>query len=179
MHYIRDMSSGPAHSTAASGEEPRPEAPSRLPQPGCTCARLRRLTRRITAVYDHSLSAVGLRVTQYSLLANLMEHGAETGIALSDLAEHLDMDRTTLTRNLKPLLDAGWAETVASPADARVRLARITRRGIDLLRQARPHWRRAQDEVVATLGHEQVLQLNQWLDAVIPSFRPAQPGEAD
>lgn len=142
---------------------------------GCTCAKLRRLTRRITAVYDRELAAVGLRVTQYSLMANLHSQAGTAGVALTELAGRMDMDRTTLTRNLRPLVDRGWAELVASEADARVRLARLTPAGQALLQQARPHWKRAQDEVTATLGPTQVVRLHQQLDAATPLFRPADP----
>lgn len=69
---------------------------------GCTCARLRRLTRRMTALYDRELAPTGLRLTQYSLLATLRREGGAVGIAVSDLAAAMDMDRTTLTRNLRP-----------------------------------------------------------------------------
>jgi DNA-binding MarR family transcriptional regulator len=142
---------------------------------GCTCAKLRRLTRRITAVYDRELAVVGLRVTQYSLMANLRSQAGAAGVALTELADRMDMDRTTLTRNLRPLVDRGWAELVAGEHDARVRLARLTPAGKVLLQQARPHWKRAQDEVTTTLGQAQVARLHQQLDAATPLFRPADP----
>src|ERR671927_476049 len=97
-----------------------------LARSGCTCFKLRRLTRRVTAVYDRALSAVGMRVTQYSLLAQLRRL---RGLSMSQLAEALDMDRTTLTRNLKPLLEAAWVEIQPSDQDARIRLVRITAAG--------------------------------------------------
>src|SRR4051812_44580671 len=71
---------------------------------GCTCAKLRRLARRVTQSYDRVLQASGLKVTQYSLLVNLRENSA---LSVSALAEKMAMDRTTLTRNLKPLVHAG------------------------------------------------------------------------
>ena len=71
---------------------------------GCTCFKLRRLTRRVTAVYDRALAAAGIRVTQYSVLGHVRRL---KGASISELADALDMDRTTLTRNLKPLLDSG------------------------------------------------------------------------
>src|SRR5262249_59557256 len=79
---------------------------------GCTCSRLRKLTRRITQHYDAHLVAAGLRVTQYSLLANLCRGGPAT---MSKLAVALAMDRTTLTRHLKPLAHA--APLPAAPRD--------------------------------------------------------------
>lgn len=152
---------------------PIPDADSRLS--GCTCSRLRRLTRRVTAVYDHALAAVGLRVTQFSLLAHLRGH---PGFAMTDLAGRLDMDRTTLTRNLAPLIAAGWVEVTPSPEDARRRLVRITAAGDDIWRAARAHWRRAQQEVRSTIGDESLAVLHRLVDDTLPLFRPAEgPGD--
>jgi DNA-binding MarR family transcriptional regulator len=139
---------------------------------GCTCARLRRLTRRITAVYDRELAAVGLRVTQYSLLSNLRHAAGAQGLAVSELAERMDMDRTTLTRNLKPLIGQGYAALAADAADARVRRALLTPEGAAALDAAKPYWLRAQREVNRTLGEATVAGLHHWLDTVTPAFRP-------
>lgn len=146
--------------------------PPAAPPQGCTCARLRRLTRRITAVYDRELAAAGLRVTQFSLLAVLRGQAGESDMAVSDLAARMDMDRTTLTRNLKPLIARGWAALQVDATDGRVRRVSITREGQSALAAARSHWRRAQDEINGTLGASTVAALHQWLDAVTPAFRP-------
>ena len=70
---------------------------------GCTGARLRRLTRRITAFYEHHLRDSGLKLSQYSLLAQL----SEVAQSLTTLADRMEIDRTTLTRSLQPLLEQG------------------------------------------------------------------------
>ncbi|HYF59899.1 MAG TPA: MarR family winged helix-turn-helix transcriptional regulator [Burkholderiaceae bacterium] len=142
---------------------------------GCTCARLRRLTRRVSALYDRELAAVGLRVGQYSILMTLRHAAGAAGLGLGEAAERLDMDRTTLTRTLRPLADAGWVEIGVDPDDARQRRLRLTADGGARLDAARPHWRRAQLEVERLLGAAQVASLHDWLDATIPAFRP--PGE--
>lgn len=141
---------------------------------GCTCNKLRRLTRRVTAVYDHALAGVGLRVTQYSLLSHLRgyrDEFARTGRPIAQLAEALDLDRTTLTRNLKPLVAAGWVEIEAGTDDARQRLVCITSDGRAVLEAARVHWRRAQEEVTATIGAADAARLHQMLDDYLPRFR--------
>jgi DNA-binding MarR family transcriptional regulator len=143
---------------------------------GCTCFRLRRLTRRVTAVYNHALAPTGMRVTQYSLLSNLRRSGP---LPLSLLAEALDMDRTTLSRNLKPLTEAGWVAIRGSPDDARVRLVALTTKGEAHLQAARAHWKRAQEEVSATIGAEELGQLHDMLDRYVPLFRPAPGNEGD
>ena len=139
---------------------------------GCTCSKLRRLTRRVTAVYDRELAAAGLRLTQFSLLATLQRE-VEDGTVLTDLADRMDMDPSTLTRNLKPLIQHGWVEVASAAHDGRMRCARITAKGKRALQLSAPHWSRAQAAINQTLGTHTAAQLNQWLDAVTPAFRPA------
>lgn len=141
---------------------------------GCTCHKLRSLTRRVTAVYDHALAGVGLRVTQYSLLSHLERSTREAGVPgrpVAQLALALDLDRTTLTRNLKPLVAAGWIRICGCDEDARQRLVCITDEGRARLATARPHWRRAQEEVTATIGAAGTAQLHGMLDEYLPRFR--------
>jgi len=136
----------------------------------CTCFKLRRLTRRVTAVYDRALSGAGMRVTQYSLLAHLR---GLRGVPMSDLAEMLDMDRTTLTRNLRPLIEAGWIEVKANAGDARIRLVHITPSGERQWQGARVCWRQAQQEINSTIGSAGVAELHRMLDSCVPLFRAA------
>jgi DNA-binding MarR family transcriptional regulator len=115
-------------------------------------------------------------LTQYSLLATLRREGKGGGIAVSDLAAAMDMDRTTLTRNLRPLLDQELIELGADPADARVRRALMTAKGQAAFVGAMPYWRIAQNFVNQTLGDGNVGALHDWLDRVTPAFR-AEPSE--
>ena len=133
--------------------------PHPKPTPGCTCFRLRKLTRRMTQHYDAHLAPSGLRLNQYSLIANL--RGGP--LTMSALADRMEMDRTTLTRNLKPLTDAGLIG-VAPGDDARSRVVSVTDRGRDAWSRARELWRRAQDEVNSALGATQVAALHAALD---------------
>jgi DNA-binding MarR family transcriptional regulator len=146
----------------------------RPPEPasgsGCTCFKLRRLTRRVTAVYDRALAAAGIRVTQYSVLGQLRRLRAAS---MSELADALDMDRTTLTRNLKPLLDAGWVEVQAAAGDARRHDVHITAAGEAQFQVARTYWRRAQAEVTAAIGERDLSVLHELVDRYLPYFRPA------
>ncbi len=161
-------------SSQASPSAAPPEAGTAVR--GCTCFRLRRLTRRVTAVYNRALAPTGMRVTQYSVLSNLRGSGA---VSVSHLAEALDMDRTTLTRSLKPLIGAGWVEAQPSALDARVRLVALTSSGDEHLRAARSNWRRAQEEVNSTIGAADLAQLHAMLDRTVPLFRPVTDSEGD
>jgi DNA-binding MarR family transcriptional regulator len=122
-----------------------------IPNFGCTCAHLRKLTRRLTRIYDAHLAAQAIKVTQYSLLANAAR-GERT---LSEFAAELEMDRSTLSRNLAPLAAQGWVR-VSVGADPRSRKVSVTAAGRRKLGAALPLWRKAQCEVEAALGISEV-----------------------
>lgn len=138
---------------------------------GCTCAKLRRLTRRITAVYDRVMVPQGMTVTQYSLLSQLRRLD---GQSLSQIAAQLDMDRSSLTRTLKPLAEAGWVELRTSPLDARARSVHLSPAGLAERQRMFPHWQNAQHQVNALLGEASTAQLHDWIDGYLPRFRPAE-----
>lgn len=133
----------------------------------CTCAGLRRTTRRITQLYDHALAPVGLTANQFSLLSYL--YGAEMmkagGLSIKTLADRLGMDPSTLTRNLKPLASKGLVADRADPDDGRARLVMITALGRSKLEAAVPHWRRAQSALNEKLGGDAAKKLRNLLDA--------------
>jgi DNA-binding MarR family transcriptional regulator len=133
----------------------------------CTCEGLRRLTRRMTAVYDRHLAEVGLTVGQYSLLVNI---GAET-LALSRLARRTATDRTTLTRSLVPLIKAGWVVVVPGE-DARTRQVTLTSAGRHTASTARAVWQRAQDQVSEALRPKRVEALHDMIDDAVTRLRP-------
>ena len=115
----------------------------------CTCFGLRKAARAVTQMYDQALKPSGLRATQLSLLI-AAERAGPRGIG--ELAELMVMDRTTLTRNLKPLLDKGLLENVED-ADRRRRPIGITPAGREAMAQALPYWREAQSRMAGSLGH--------------------------
>ena len=139
---------------------------------GCTCFRVRRLARRITQIYDHVLAPCGLRVTQFSLLSALRHGGA---MAVGSLAASLDMDRTTLTRNLKPLVDLGLVSLDRSTTDARQREVRLTDEGRARRDEARRLWRKAQDLVNRTLGEPRIASLHDLFDGLLDTLDQAEP----
>jgi len=90
-----------------------------------------------------------LRATQYSILALLDELEA---VSINDLARHLDLDRTTAGKNLRPLAMAKLIKIAPSAADQRSRTAKLTDKGIATLKTARPLWRRAQAKFEGSNG---------------------------
>lgn len=126
----------------------------------CTCFRLRRAARRLTQLYDQALAPAGLTLNQYSILRRTGQP-----VAMGALADALGMDRTTLTRNLRPLVQAGWLRERPGQ-DARVRLCALTAAGQRRLDAAMPLWQRAQERVRASYGATPLQHLHQALDAL-------------
>lgn len=134
---------------------------------GCTNFKLRQLLRSVSRLYDAEMANAGLKTTQFSLLSHVLSLGP---IAPSALADRMGMDASTLTRNLRPLIDKGWV--LQGPgADARSRLITITPTGTTKQAEARQHWKRAQLALNARLGTAQVAQLHQLMDAVQHSLQ--------
>ena len=95
------------------------------PPLGCTNFKLRQLTRRVSQHYDHHLALAGLKTTQYSLLSHIAKLGPLTP---GELARRMTLDASTLTRNLQPLVAAGWV-VVGEGVNARSRLLTLTEAG--------------------------------------------------
>jgi DNA-binding MarR family transcriptional regulator len=140
---------------------------------GCTNIKLRQLMRRVAAHYDAEVGKTGLKGTQYSLLSYVVKLGP---IRPGDLAAEMRISPSTLTRNLRPLVDAGLLENSPGP-DARSRLVSVTPLGRDLRQEAQRRWRVAQEDVNRMLGPRRVVQLHHLLDECLELLGPA--GQAD
>lgn len=128
----------------------------------CTSLNLRKAARTVTQFYDDALRDSGLKSTQFSLLAAASLAGT---VPISRLAEEMAMDRTTLTRNLKPLESEGLLQVVAG-ADRRVRNVTLTPEGEAMLQKAAPMWRDAQTRMIDKLGDERWGELLRHLQGV-------------
>jgi DNA-binding MarR family transcriptional regulator len=126
----------------------------------CTLLRLRRTTRRVTQIYDRHLAPLDLRITQYSLLGNLV---GQPAMPIGTFADIMGMDRTTLTRNIRPLIRAGWIELTAGD-DRRQRAIVLTPEGKAMFRRAIPLWREAESELREAVGTDAIVQLQKLLD---------------
>lgn len=119
----------------------------------CKCSALRRASRAVTQHYEASFRGTGLRATQFTVLATLAQTGP---LPLTTLANLLGLERTSLTRNLRPLQKRGLVSS-AGNADQRVRLVEITQEGEAAALAALDAWKRAQasvDEVLRGTGIE-------------------------
>lgn len=124
---------------------PDPNAPAA----GCAAFRLKKAARLVSQAYEEALRPVGLKITQFSLLTAARMAG---GPSMTDLAAAMGMDRTTLSRNLKPLQRRGLV--TLAPGRGRARRIEITAAGRSLHDAAMPHWQAAQERLFAALGED-------------------------
>ena len=129
----------------------------------CTCSKLRQLTRKMTSIYDQHLAADELTIGQYSLLSRIGKFGP---IGAIPLATNMGMDRSTMSRALKPLISAGWVQTVDLPlemlTDKRSFGLSLSAQGRRKWEDAMPSWHKAQEEISHILGktnHQSLMTL--------------------
>ncbi len=116
----------------------------------CACFNLRKASRVVTQHFDEILKPSGLLITQFTILVAITM--AKSG-TINELAERLVMDRTTLTRNLKPMEREGWLKSEPGQ-DQRTRVISLTRSGEAALAKALPSWKQAQNSVEEALGQQ-------------------------
>ena len=140
----------------------------------CACTQVRRLARKLSSFYDSLLSPEGLTITQYSLLADIERAGQ---LSHAVLAEKVGMERTTLTRNLRPLTRAKWV-TAGTGKDRRQHLLQLTAAGRRKLVRSLPLWEEAQGQFLSQIGTESLQELRTLLtssESAITKAFPASP----
>ena len=133
----------------------------------CLCLNVRRASRAVTGFYEKILEPSGITITQYSLLRHLEQ---VEPVTISELAVFMRIDRTTLNRNMKPLLEAGFIQ-VAIGADSRSRQVKLTETGKTALGTATALWEEAQQALRDYLGSDKVEQFKDLLaklEALVP-----------
>lgn len=141
---------------------------------GCTNLKLRQLDRMVTRHYDRYAARVGLKNTQYALLSHVVKLGP---IRPGDLARRMQMDASTLTRNLQFLAGQGWL-TVGAGEDARSRLVEATPAGLAKRAEGQLAWKAAQTALNERLGLKRVAALHDLLDACMDCLDDDAGGEA-
>lgn len=120
----------------------------------CICSNLRRSSRAVSNYYDSLLGQVSdIRVSQAIVLVVLYLAGPQT---IHELAEMLALDRTTIGRNVRPLVQQGLL-TLMSGSDQRTRVVTLTTQGEETLLRLVPQWEQAQTHMVTGMGQEQVV----------------------
>ena len=114
----------------------------------CLGLSIRRTSRAVTSYYNERLAPAGLLVTQTPILFGLRLTGSATVV---ELARHLGMDQTTLSRSLKPLLRDGWVDLTPGK-DHRQRHVRLTPEGVAKSEEAYALWTSAQEDLLQACG---------------------------
>ena len=122
----------------------------------CVSNNLHRTTRAISRIYAEEMKASGIKRSQFAILAHLEQLGV---VQLTELADIMIMDRTTLSRNLKPLQNSGFVHINVSPTDARARELSLSKEGKAKFREAYKLWKKAQRRVLALFGEDNWLSL--------------------
>jgi len=116
----------------------------------CIATRVRQLSRIVTRVYDDAMRPLGITASQYTLLAQL---ASRDGITAVEIGTGLDIEKSTLSRNLKRLLALGHI-IMDPPAGRRGRGLHLTPKGQAILTVAFPVWQDSQKKATAELGAE-------------------------
>ncbi len=130
---------------------------------GCVFSRTRMLDRVLSRLFDDSLAPLGIRANQLTVLALL---GATEGLRAADVAQYLEMDKSTVSRGVALLRARGWVEESAGPTKTSRSLA-VTVEGRALLRETLPLWRSAGEGARETLGEESVEALRGAADSFL------------
>ena len=128
----------------------------------CYCALLRKATRRVTSVYDDALEPIGLNLAQFSLLRHIAR---DEPISMTELGRKIELERSTVSRNVKVLEGMGLAAT-GSGKDQREAVVQLTQSGRQVLEDGAPLWQAAQDKIEARLGTDATVQLEELLLAL-------------
>jgi DNA-binding MarR family transcriptional regulator len=129
------------------------------PRAACTCGSLRKASRRVSQFYDTALAPAGLKSTQFSILSEV-ERGSIAGpVTMCELATAMEMDRSTLGHNLRPLERDDLVVLRQARHDRRKRYVELTAKGKSLLARARQLWRRAEDRFERIFGKDPAAEL--------------------
>src|SRR5262245_8172043 len=140
----------------------------------CNCFAVRSAARHGSQFYDQFLAPIGLRTTQFSILAKLKRRGPLT---INVLANDMVMDRTTLGRNVLPLERDGLIRIESIASDRRAKELHLTSAGEKRLQAARQGWSKAQAQFETTFGRRRTADLRALLRAVVASdFGPSNQG---
>ena len=129
----------------------------------CACHKVRMAARAVTRAYDDALRPVGLRATQLAVLVAIAVEGA---MSITALAKFMIMDRSTLTRNLRPLEKEGLV-AVGLEGWRRSRTLEVTEKGRSRLGEALPLWKQAQETLRRKLGEQNWVNIHSDLDQLI------------
>lgn len=126
----------------------------------CSCFYLRRAARLVTRQYAETMKSAGLKSGQFSILATLSHKGTQS---ITELAERMGLERTSLSRNLRPLEKEGLIN-ISEEQEKRRRFVAITKQGAAVYKKALPLWNKAQHQYKEQLGAQDMKTLKGLLE---------------
>lgn len=120
----------------------------------CCNTAMRKASRRLTQIYDNALSEANLRSTQFAILSELSSRLNEWP-SVTELAEIMVMERSTLGRNLKPLMRQDFIHLAEHPLDRRQHCVTLTDKGLQKLNDTKPLWLAAQERFSSMFGKDE------------------------
>lgn len=143
----------------------------------CHCLVSRQIARYVSGIYDRHLAPTGISAGDLSILVFVE---SEKSIAISDLAAKMVLERTTLLRNLRSLIEAGYLQTARDPVQKKRHTVSLTKAGERKRVEAQPFWLAAQKEFEQVAGEQNAKDLRsralQSLRLPVPTQDPPQPG---
>jgi DNA-binding MarR family transcriptional regulator len=138
----------------------------------CACFNFRKASRSVTLLFDQILAPIGLRSTQLTILVAAQVLGP---CGLARLARELVMDRSTITRNIHPLVTQGMLQ-VSGKSGRRGKSVEITKAGQDALINALPYWKEAQGQLLQRMGRDRLDRVMVDLSNVVDATRSTSQG---
>jgi DNA-binding MarR family transcriptional regulator len=130
----------------------------------CLAGRARRLSRVITSLYDQALQPYGLKLNQVTIMVIILKLGE---VSPKQVGAYLQMEKSTVSRNLDRMQKNGWVEVVDNSEGAG-QIVRVTALGKQLLSDAYGHWKMAQKKALDLVGEEGAKALRALADRVRP-----------
>lgn len=128
----------------------------------CHCINLRRAANTITKLYDSGLGEIGLSGNQFYLLVSLSENDSAS---VTELANYVGLERSTLVRTLKPLIEAGYVQDLSGQSQ-RNRILHLTETGMEKVRAGKVIWEDLQVSIEEKLGTDNVAVLEKILEGL-------------
>jgi DNA-binding MarR family transcriptional regulator len=129
----------------------------------CSAYKTRQLARKVNAHYDAYMAECGLKMTQFALLGFVGRFGP---LKPNELAQHMALSTSTLSRNVQPLIAQGWL-VMGEGVDARSRLLTLTPAGVQLCKRAYKRWAQAQAALGELVGSQQLASLHGLIDMAL------------
>jgi DNA-binding MarR family transcriptional regulator len=148
---------------SADSDANRARSAEPVSRAACTCGSLRKASRRVSQFYDCALAPVGIKSTQYSILAEIERGSIQGPVTMCELAAAMVMDRSTLGHNLRPLQRDELLILRQGQHDKRKRYVELTRKGKTMLQKARRLWRRAEGRFEGIFGKNHAAELRRVL----------------